>query len=210
MFPLAARHKHWLDPTETMLSSVGLWTIDGLLSQPQLERLLEATLAEQRWFVEASTEGRDGYRSAAVLYTVVDEALWVVDRVAALAPAAASRLGIPLPRWPRIEHQITAYRDGDAYGAHRDDDGAEPAGRALTYVYYFHRTPRLFAGGELVLHEGGSERVIAPRNNQLLVFPSATLHQVRPVSAPDRFDASRFTVNGWVWRGGVDGPSGMP
>ena len=88
-------------------------TIDGLLSAAQHDRLLEATLAEERWFVEASTEGRDGYRSAAVLYTVVDEALWVVDRVAALAPRAARHFCIELPRWPRIEHQITAYRERD-------------------------------------------------------------------------------------------------
>ncbi|MEQ9318129.1 MAG: 2OG-Fe(II) oxygenase [Polyangiaceae bacterium] len=189
-------------------------TIDGLLSAAHTERLLAATLAEERWFVEASTEGRDGYRSAAVLYTVVDVALWVVDRVAALASRAARHFDVTLSRWPRIEHQITASRHGDGYRPHRDDDGADPAGRALTYVYHFHRTPRRFSGGELVLHastpEGETERVIPPRHNQLLVFPSATLHEVRTVSGPRHFDDSRFTINGWVWRAGLDGPSRLP
>ena len=60
-----------------MLRGVTVLTIDGLLSAAQTERLLAATLAEERWFVEASTEGRDGYRSAAVLYTVVHVCLLV-------------------------------------------------------------------------------------------------------------------------------------
>ncbi|HHH31421.1 MAG TPA: 2OG-Fe(II) oxygenase [Polyangiaceae bacterium] len=181
-------------------------TIDGLLSAAQNRRLFEATVAEERWFVEASTEGRDGYRSAAVLYTIVDEAFWVVDRVAALAPEAARHFRLRLPRWPRIEHQITAYRDGDRYQVHRDDDGVDPAGRALTYVYYFNESPCRYRGGELVLHHGEREEVISPRNNRLIMFPSAVPHEVRVVSAPDGVRARRYTVNGWLWRTGLDGP----
>jgi len=184
--------------------------IEGLLSATQHRRLLEATLAERRWFVEASTEGRDGYRSAAVLYTVVDEALWVVDRVAARAPEIARRLGLELPRWPRIEHQITAYRAGDRYRPHRDDDGTDPAGRTLTYVYYFHASPRRFRGGELVLFDGDEEMEIEPHDNQLVLFASSLRHEVRVVRAPEDFAASRFTVNGWLWRTGLDGPPGLP
>lgn len=176
------------------------FVVEGLLPARQHRRLLEASVAEERWFVEASTDGREGYRRAAVLYTVVDEALWVVDRVRHWASAAARSLGLELPDEPRIEHQITAYRDGDRYGAHRDDEGRDPAGRSLTYVYYYHRWPRAFRGGELILCPDDAAQTIEPRCNQLVFFPSAWSHEVRPVAAPSDFGACRFSVNGWLWR----------
>jgi Rps23 Pro-64 3,4-dihydroxylase Tpa1-like proline 4-hydroxylase len=178
------------------------FVVDGLLPIGQLRRLLQATVAEERWFVEASTEGRDDYRRAAVLYTIVDEALWVVDRVASWAPLAARALDVELPPQARIEHQITAYREGDRYGVHRDDEGREPAGRALTYVFYFHRSPKAFVGGELVLvDDEGTQHVLPPRNDSVVFFPSSWRHEVRSVSGPVEFADCRFTVNGWLWRG---------
>jgi SM-20-related protein len=176
-------------------------TVGGLLPRHEMEALLAAAIEQERWFVEASTEGRSDYRSAAVLYTIVDEAMAVVDRVCSWAGQAAERLGLELPRQPRVEHQLTAYRPGDHYGLHRDDDGVEPQGRCLTYVYYFHRLPRAFAGGQLLVHPGPLS--IAPTVNQLVFFPSRLEHEVRavtPKALPVGFTGCRFTLNGWLWR----------
>ena len=176
-------------------------TVPGLLSEPERRRLLAAILAEERWFVEASTEGIRPHRRGAVLYTIVDEALWVVDRVARLAREHAPRWDLSLPDHPRMEHQITAYRDGDHYLPHRDDEGSEASARALTYVYHLHRVPRSYGGGELILHHAGEETVIVPDNGAVVLFPSGLLHEVRPVtSESSALAASRFSVNGWLWR----------
>jgi Rps23 Pro-64 3,4-dihydroxylase Tpa1-like proline 4-hydroxylase len=171
--------------------------IGGLLPHGRLAALLEATLAEQRWFVDASTGGRDDHRRAQVLYTPVDVALEVVERVRHWAAIAARAFGRELDATARLECQITAYLHGGYYRRHTDDDGSEAAERAFTYVYYFHRLPRGFAGGELCL----GERVLEPMVNELIVFPSLLAHEVRDVLVPSRaFADGRFSVNGWLWQ----------
>jgi Rps23 Pro-64 3,4-dihydroxylase Tpa1-like proline 4-hydroxylase len=76
----------------------------------------------------------------------------------------------------------------------------------LTFVYFFHREPRRFAGGELRLFDTAqTERVSAkvehfkliyPLQNQVVFFPSSYVHEILPVICPSReFADSRFTVN---------------
>lgn len=85
------------------------------------------------------------------------------------------------------------------------------ATRVLTYVYYFHREPKSFTGGELVIYDSKSEngylvaakshKVIQPTNNTIIFFPSQCMHEVLPVSCPSEYFAdSRFTINGWLRR----------
>jgi Rps23 Pro-64 3,4-dihydroxylase Tpa1-like proline 4-hydroxylase len=79
----------------------------------------------------------------------------------------------------------------------------------MTFVYFFHREPRQFEGGELRLHDsrGGSElhtsagtyQSIVPQQNQLVFFPCSVLHEITPVECSSRaFADSRFTLNGWL------------
>ena len=169
--------------------------IGGLLPHARLAALLEATLAEQRWFVDASTGGRDDHRRAQVLYTPVDMAVEVVERVRHWAAIAARAWNRTLDSTARIECQITAYLHGGYYRRHTDDDGSEAAGRAFTYVYYFHRLPRGFAGGELCV----GDRVLEPVVNELIVFPRLIAHEVCDVLVPSgAFADGRFSVNGWL------------
>jgi Rps23 Pro-64 3,4-dihydroxylase Tpa1-like proline 4-hydroxylase len=81
----------------------------------------------------------------------------------------------------------------------------------MTFVYFFHREPRQFEGGELRLHDSknggdhplstGSYQTIVPEQNQIVFFPSSTLHEITPVHCRSRsFADSRFTVNGWLHR----------
>jgi hypothetical protein len=106
----------------------------------------------------------------------------------------------------------TAYRDGDFLSQHRDDGKhARPNGRVLSFVYWLHRRPRPFSGGELRLcgwacRDGEIVPAppavdLEPHHDTLVVFPSTTMHEVFPVRCPaSSFDASRFAITGFVRR----------
>jgi SM-20-related protein len=120
-----------------------------------------------------------------------------------------------------LELELAAHGNGAFYRPHLDIPVGQdrlPLGawegedRALSAVYYFHREPRRFSGGELRLHrigstskrgetEPGSYVDIEPRNNTLVAFPSWALHEVRPVSCPSGdFKDYRFALNCWYCR----------
>jgi Rps23 Pro-64 3,4-dihydroxylase Tpa1-like proline 4-hydroxylase len=105
--------------------------------------------------------------------------------------------------------QITASNDGDFFHAHCDDAQEMIASRRLTFVYFFHREPSQFEGGELRLHDSkktgahplsiGSYQAVVPQQNQIVFFPCSTLHEITPVQCRSRaFADGRFTVNGWL------------
>jgi Rps23 Pro-64 3,4-dihydroxylase Tpa1-like proline 4-hydroxylase len=180
-----------------------LWvSLRGVLSAAQREELMRTTLAESRWLVDASTGGRDDYRQAQVLYTVVDRARDVERRVGEVAADAFGMLGGELAPPRRVECQQTIYLDGGFYQRHTDSLAEEAAPRALTYVYYHHRVPKAFVGGELVLVDAaGEEHFVVPDDDLLVLFRSDLEHEVRPVSvASGHLGDARFSVNGWIWR----------
>jgi Rps23 Pro-64 3,4-dihydroxylase Tpa1-like proline 4-hydroxylase len=133
----------------------------------------------------------------------------LVSRVRAVLPRALEKLGIePFPI-SRVECQITASNHGDFFRHHTDNAEEEIATRELTFVYFFHREPKAFHGGELRLYDAcqengswfstGNHQVIVPEQNQLILFRSALLHEITPVVCPSlAFADSRFTVNGWL------------
>jgi SM-20-related protein len=133
----------------------------------------------------------------------------VLDRIRGVLPSVLEELGMEEFPVTRAEVQITASNDGDFFRAHSDDADASIASRHLTFVYFFHREPRQFEGGELRLHDlpwnaeeqfkTGSYEAIQPRQNQIVFFPSSLLHEITPVACASRaFADSRFTLNGWL------------
>jgi SM-20-related protein len=132
-------------------------------------------------------------------------------RIERYLPWVVAALGHPTFDITQIETQVTASNDGDYFRTHHDDTGGYGASREITFVYFFHREPRPFEGGELVLHDsradGGSlvpvgmPKAVTPEQNAIVFFPSVCLHEIRPVRCPTRrFADSRFTVNGWIHR----------
>jgi hypothetical protein len=89
--------------------------------------LLEATLAERKWLVDASTGGRDSYRQAQLLYTPPDVAAAIVARIREGADGFCAALGVPAFAPRRVEAQVTVHGDGDFYKPHTDDQGEEAA-----------------------------------------------------------------------------------
>jgi SM-20-related protein len=137
----------------------------------------------------------------------------LLDRVRGVLPGVLDQLGIEEFPVTRVEAQITASNDRDFFGAHCDDAQPAIASRHVTFVYFFHREPRPFTGGELHLYDsrergeqhsdtGGqtsSYQTIVPLQNQIVFFPCSVLHEITPVECPSRaFADSRFTLNGWL------------
>jgi predicted 2-oxoglutarate/Fe(II)-dependent dioxygenase YbiX len=129
-------------------------------------------------------------------------------RLQRLLPEVRRTLGIPWFPVSAIECRVVAHANGDFFGVHVDSGKGPGAGRRVTAVYYFHRTPKRFSGGALrlydaVLRNGRIEPAstyteLEPLDNSVVFFPSQLFHEVCPVRAesPD-FRDSRFTVNVW-------------
>jgi Rps23 Pro-64 3,4-dihydroxylase Tpa1-like proline 4-hydroxylase len=135
----------------------------------------------------------------------------ILARIKAVLPQVLEKLGMEEFSIARVEAQVTASNDGDFFHFHSDNGSNPVASRHLTFVYFFHREPRQFEGGELRIHDArleegsyvseGSYQTIVPQQNQIVFFPCELMHEITPVNcASQLFADSRFTLNGWLRR----------
>ncbi|MEE3715760.1 2OG-Fe(II) oxygenase [Tumidithrix elongata RA019] len=184
--------------------------IDNLLTWNQLRQLFKYVIDQEPNFVPTTNSANDPfYRRSMYLFSFPEFARMMIDRVRSIMPHIISHLDIQNFTVGDIEAQLTAHNDGNYYKIHNDNGSPDCANRELTYVYYFHREPKAFSGGELVLYDSvikdgylvgaKSFKTIQPRNNTIVFFPSRCMHEVLPVVCPSKaFADSRFTINGWV------------
>ncbi len=189
--------------------------LDNVLTADEVARLLDFALTKKGELRPSSvTTDEYGHRQSRVLYAFPEFAEVLRDRVRTHLPAALRELGVPPFHVAQIETQMTAHNDGDFFKEHSDNSDEKTAFREITYVYYFHREPKAYTGGELLLYDsrrvgGGLSRgesfsVIEPRHNSIVFFRSHCHHEVLTVHCPSgKFEDSRFTVNGWAWRDGA-------
>jgi Rps23 Pro-64 3,4-dihydroxylase Tpa1-like proline 4-hydroxylase len=102
--------------------------------------------------------------------------------------------------------QVSRYGDqGQNYKYHIDHDG----NRLITFVYYFHKEPKKYKGGEIQFTRSpicygkpvdkNEELVtITPENNMMVIFGSKIPHTVLPTTSPKTFDEGRFSANIWL------------
>ena len=133
-------------------------------------------------------------------------------RLRKLVEDTLPRLGMGSLGAYRVEVQMSAYPAGGFYRAHSDETGGEPNEpevRRINCLYYLHRQPRPFTGGDLLLHDGEVANTftrIEPRDNSIVLFPSRCVHEVTLVECdPGDFGAGRFTVSSYVWERPVEG-----
>ena len=188
--------------------------LDEFLMPDELTGLRDFTLAHAAKFQDSyviapgSTEGvinRD-HRRSRVLFEVGDHGRLITERIRFYLDRIVRDLHCePFPV-SEVEEQITASNDGDFFGLHADNDEEPLRMREITFVYFFHREPKPFSGGELRIYtsDNGDPQAfdtIVPEQNQLIVFPSGVLHEVLPVHCRStQFADSRFTLNGWFRR----------
>lgn len=193
--------------------------LDEFLAPQELEELTLFTLDHEADFTvgEVVSPAADGgvadyeHRRSRVLMDPGPYQDHVLDRIKAVLPQVLQKLGMEAFPIAGVEAQVTASNDGDFFRFHSDSGSDKVASRYLTFVYFFHREPRQFEGGDLRIHDArlekgayiseGSYQRIVPQQNQIVFFPCELLHEITTVRCPSRlFADSRFTVNGWLRR----------
>jgi SM-20-related protein len=188
---------------------------DEFLVIEELEALLDYAVRHEGDFTASQVFDPGGTRPSYRRSRVSLNTGWfhdlIAQRMAFYFPRILRALDRPYFDVTRVESQLTASNDDDYFRVHNDNSQANWPSREITYVYFFHREPRAFLGGELVLYDsreerGASEPVavrkrITPEQNMIVFFDSSVLHEVTPVRCPSlRFADSRFTLNGWLHR----------
>lgn len=151
------------------------------------------------------------HRRSRVLMDVGQHQDVMLQRIKSVLPQVLDELGMEDFTISDVEVQATASNDGDFFHFHSDNGSERVASRHLTFVYFFHREPRQFEGGELRIHDShleegiyvsdGRYQAIVPRQNQMVFFPCAMLHEITAMNcASQQFADSRFTLNGWLRR----------
>jgi Rps23 Pro-64 3,4-dihydroxylase Tpa1-like proline 4-hydroxylase len=193
--------------------------LDEFLSPIELQALMQYALEKEMEFnisqvispgVPGGTVDYETRRSR-VLMELGPHREIIVNRLRKALPRVLTRLNHPEFEVTRVETQITASNDGDFFHWHNDNGEGEVATREITFVYFFHREPKPFGGGELRIYDSqfdrgmyrptATYRSIKPEQNQAVLFASSLAHEITPVETPSRvFADSRFTVNGWFRR----------
>jgi SM-20-related protein len=106
------------------------------------------------------------------------------------------------------ETQVSRYGDkNQKYDWHCDSSSKK---RIITVVYYFHKEPKKYKGGEIELSrsptvfgkivDGNKDNTITipPENNMMVIFAGNVSHRVKSTESPKKFDLGRFSVNCWI------------
>ena len=133
---------------------------------------------------------------------------WFSEKLDTILPSIFERLQMEPFNVNQKEIQLTVHKNKAFYKVHTDSaDEDYYKNRHLTFVYYFHKLPKLFEGGEILLFDTDTinnsyttqHTKITPSNNSIIFFPSNYYHQVTPVHLKsNKLKNGRFTINGWV------------
>ena len=186
--------------------------IESFLTGSELAWLMDLVTASEASFVPSRvSDNKEDYRHSLMLAAPPPVRDLFVKKITGLMPEVMPQLRLGRFAIGDIDCQITASVDGSYFKAHTDAGANETYKRQYTYVYYFNREPKGFTGGELRIYDDvirsgklaatDSYQVIEPRNNTIVFFQAAVMHEVMPVRMPSRqFRDARFTVNGWIAR----------
>lgn len=186
--------------------------IDDFLCPLEHKDMLALATSSEKNFEAGTVDGdQPEHRQNLVIPTFGDSAhaRLIQNRVLVWYPLLAKALGMDVVALGMVEAQLTAARSRQFYKLHSDVGPDCP--RELSCIYYMHRQPRGFAGGELRLYdcveEDGQSRpavtfeVVHPVSNRMVVFPSGEFHEAVPVRCPSGdFADSRFAITIWLHR----------
>lgn len=188
------------------------------LAPAELDALTRFTLERETQFQlsEVISPGIGGVvdfeqRRSRVLMDLGEHKDVLVNRLRTIFPRILRMLDHAPFAIARAEAQITASNHGDFFRSHSDNAQEQVASREITFVYFFHREPKKFSGGELRIYDSRWENnsyvptanchAIVPEQNEMVLFNSSLAHEITPVEcSTGAFSDGRFTVNGWLHR----------
>lgn len=188
--------------------------LEAFLTPEQATDLMQLVLESEDRFQPTAVSTSDvDYRRSHVLHQQYFSAFsdLITEQIQASMPEILAALNMSSFPLGEIEAQLTSHNHGHYYKIHNDNGSPDTATRELTYVYYFHRHPKGFSGGELRIYDSiirnneyqaaDTFRLVEPVHNSILFFPSYHLHEVLPIQCPSQqFQDGRFTINGWIRR----------
>jgi len=185
--------------------------IDDFLSAEERAGLLAWALANRQRFAPAQVDTgvEETARKALSLRDLGPHADLFRQRLLARVDEWIAALRLSRFDPSLVELELAAHNDGAFFAIHGDSyrsDQPARGDRLLSGVYYFHREPVAFSGGQLRMHRPGAKpgdpgHDIEPRQGRLVLFPSWWPHEVLKVHCPSGdFADSRFGVNCWIHR----------
>ena len=135
---------------------------------------------------------------------------WFIPKIRSVVPEVLERLRMEDIGRYGIRMDMRVYLTGGFYRAHTDGQYDPDHPRKLSFVYFFHREPRRFSGGDLLLYDTDANTAdrsfaafsrIVPLRNSIVFFPSVSWHQVPHVQCETNdFQDGRWAVNGHLWQ----------
>jgi SM-20-related protein len=192
--------------------AMGTWRVmrmRNFLPREVYGALLTYVLENETRFVGSSVLSNDPeYRNSTVLYDFPEYQQMFRTARRAATPQICEAIGVPSFAIDHIECQLTATTHKGYFKPH-NDNSAGVGHRKVTFVYYFHREPRPYNGGEIRFFghnplgpdtaDARHMLELLPVPNSVVFFDSSCFHEVRDVLCQTPgFANARFTVNGWI------------
>ena len=191
--------------------------IDGLLDANTAADFLAFAIARESDFVASAVGAQadvvDLIRKSRRLNDLGRFAPILEQALLAKASDLIASLGLTPFKPTGVELELVAHGDGGYYKRHIDlfTGPEERSGRGddrmVSVVYYLHKEPKPFSGGELRLypHPDPSKAEIsvdiAPAHGKAVAFSTWLAHEVLPVQCSSgHFSDSRFAINCWILR----------
>jgi len=199
------------------LESMRVVRIAQFMPQRERDALFDAACANREAFqcpgIPGSNEGGSLYLSLEPngfdqpgVAPVREASKCLSKRILRLVPTLFTALGVePFPV-PEIPLALVNGLNGHSGSPHADESG----GRfKISLLYYFHRAPKAFRGGDLEFYDadpasasGHRDEALARvdhEDNLLIAFPSQTFHGITDVhSDSDDFADGRFAAIGFL------------
>lgn len=187
--------------------------IENFLSDFEQEQIWNLVNINQSQFKHSTISNNhidSKYRKSHLLYKKDLKPItsWFFKKLDTILPSILKRLQMESFNVSQREIQLTVHKDHEFYKVHTDyEDEDFYRNRHLTFVYYFHKLPKSFEGGEILLFDTDTinnscttqHTKITPSNNSIIFFPSNYYHQVTPVHLQsNKLKNGRFTINGWI------------
>jgi 2OG-Fe(II) oxygenase superfamily len=190
---------------------------EEVLAQEEIAALAEYTLAREADFVVSSVIGPGATTEITdfeqgqtrILRSLGELQVMIAKRIQVLLPHVFEQLKFSSFPSSLGETYLMASGEGDSFRSHKEELDAASPPEEITFVYFYHREPKAFTGGELRIYEESIEngrrvasktfRTIIPQQNRMVFFPSRFVYEILPVHSPSgAFADSHFTLHGRI------------